>query len=247
MKKQKEMVKYWKTKDSVQAKVILLPEGHYGMQMEGEKYPFPGFPRGVLLFGNLSPLKHWIKNKIFNDSWRLLDEGKNIIPHIRNEALPYIWDLAEKTKYDMLPYEKLCPAVKEIYRAFTEVYNKTKSENVKKLRDVMCFILQEDDAYRFRVQWLFKFFKWSLFRKPILHVFDFALANLEHAEVVGDMKERQRLLRRVLLAILKDKRAYELFSMFMKELDFKKVKLSKADKYFFRAKYFKVDYPEDEY
>jgi len=48
-----EMVKYWKTQSSVQAKVT-EKDGVTIMIMEGEKYDFPGFPRGHLLFGKLS-------------------------------------------------------------------------------------------------------------------------------------------------------------------------------------------------
>ena len=70
---------------------------------------------------------------------------------------------------------------------------------------------------------------------------------MEHAEVVGDMKEKIVLLRRILLLILEDDTVLNLFNKFIKEVNWKKLKLSKADKYFFRAKYFKCDYPEWEY
>ena len=39
----------------------------------------------------------------------------------------------------------------------------------------------------------------------------------------------------------------DMFSRFLKEVNWSKVRLSRADKYFFRAKYFKVDYPEYQY
>ena len=70
---------------------------------------------------------------------------------------------------------------------------------------------------------------------------------MEHAEVVGDMKERIALLRRILTVLLKDEVIGALFDTFVKEVDWKKVKLSKIDKYYFRAKYFKVDYPVYDY
>ena len=244
------MVKYWKTKEAVGAKVIKAKEGHYIMQMEGEDYPFPGFPRGVLLFGQLSPLKHNIKNKIFNEAWKMLENGESnftIMRYLKEKALPEIYEIAEKTKYDMLPYEKMCPAVKEIYRALTVVYEKTGSLHTKKLRDILCFILNEDDAYRMRVQWVFKFFRFKLFRKNYSKIFSYGLSMLENAEVIGDMKERQRLLKRILMFVLEDQRIKECFDIFIKEVDWKKIRLTKADKYFFRAKYFKVDYPEYQY
>lgn len=240
------MVKYWMTQESVEAKVYQSKEGHLEMQMQGEKYPFPGYPRGSLLYGQLSPLKHNIKNKIFNHIWAELDKNTplvQIISELKQQILPEIFELGQKTKYDRVPYEKLVPPVKEIYRAMTKIENG--SEKIKNLKEILCFILQEDDAYRMRLQYIVKFFpKWW---KPSIKHFDFGLSMLEHAEIIGDMKERQRLLRRVLGAILKDESIRTKFDALLKEIDWEKLKLTKADKYFFRAKYFKVDYPEYKY
>lgn len=230
------MVSYWKTKDAVEAKVMVMPEGHMVMQMEGEKYPFPGHPRGMLLYGKLSPLKHQIKNKIFNEAWALLEAGtpdEEIRSHLA-AAWEEIYILAETTRYDQVPYERLTPPVKELYRSMTKVGVD------HRLRDIIVFILQEDDAYRMRFQWLVKFF--PKFGRPTLKHFVKSLYMAEEAEMVGDMKERQRLFRRIFLFQIGPT-----FMAFLKETDWKKVGLTKADKYFFRAKYYKVDYPEYEY
>jgi hypothetical protein len=63
-----EQVQYWKTKESIQAKVTHAKDGSQIMWLEGEKYPFPTYPRGYMLFGSLSKLKHEIKNQVFNDN-----------------------------------------------------------------------------------------------------------------------------------------------------------------------------------
>lgn len=229
------MVKYWKTSDAVEAKVYKTKAGHYEMQMDGEDYPFPGYPRGSLLYGKLSPLKHWIKNKLFNDVWKLLDEGGDVQNHVRNVAYPYIYDLAEGCKYDMVPFEGLVPPVKEIYNNIPN----------EKWRDIITFIFQEDDAYRMRFQWMAKFM--PRFRKPTFKDFDYALEMLEHGEVIGDMKERIRLIRRVLNALYQDPAHKKDWDTFLQNINWNKVKLTEADKYFFRAKYFKVDFPEYQY
>ncbi len=243
-----ECVQYWKTKMAIKAKVTTAEDGSYMMWLEGEKYPFPGFPRGALLFGTLSPMKHIIKNFIFNDTWALLEEGKDkeAIERIKNEGLDKICKLAEEAKYDMLPPERTCPAVREIYRAFTVVAEGLEGKRkyqVEMLRNAMCYVLQEDDGYRFRAQWTFKFFPKWLF-KNYLKQFVYALEMIEHAEIVDDMKERMRLLRRVLKLILSDPTIQKLFNQLFDEMDWKKVRLSKADKYYFRAKWFKCDFPE---
>ena len=232
------MVSYWKKNDSVEAKVTRNKDGHYEMWLQGEKYPFPGYPRGSLLYGKLSPLKHQIKNKIFNEAWRMLEEK---VPEVEikaylEKAWQEIYNLAEETKYDMVPYEKLNPPVKELYRAMTKVGIDAR------LRDVLVFIFQEDDAYRMRFQFIAKFFpRWS---KPTLRDFEKGLGMLEHAEMVGDMKERERLFKRIFLFMVKDSK---IFDNFLQEVDWKKVGLTKADLYFLRAKYFKADYPEYSY
>lgn len=239
-----EMVKYWKKQESIQAKVTKAPDGSTVMYMEGEKYPFPGFPRGYVLFGHLSKIKHEIKNQIFNESWRKLTIGveeKEIIKDIKKILLEVIPKLAEQSKYDMLPPSAMSPAVREIHRAWTKV-----SPETWQIRDYLCFILQEDDAYRWRVGWLPQWFSWLMKLNP-LKSFDFALGMLEHGEVVGDMKERARLLRRVLMLALEDPKIRGQFVALFREINWKKVRLTPGDKYHFRGKYFKVDLKYIEY
>lgn len=238
------MVQYWKTAESAQAKVTTGKDGSLVMMIDGEKEPFPGFPRGHLLFGKLSKLKHEIKNQIFNDSWKMLEDGKSpeeVMARVRKEVLPRIYQLSLQTKYDQVPIEKMCRPVKEIYRAWTKV-----APGSANLRDILCLILQEDDSYRFRVQWIVTYFGWLRYFNPV-KAFDRALAVLEHGEVIDDMKERQRLLRRILGTLLKDPHMKMRFEQFMREVDWNKVKLSKADKFHFRGKYFKVDLDKFEY
>lgn len=255
-----EMVSYWKTKQSVEAKVTKSLDGSTVMYMEGEKYPFPGFPRGHILFGPLSKLKHEIKNQIFNESWRKLEEGapkEKIINDIKKIILEGIKvkdtskigsreyqegeDCFEIMKYDMLPVRAMSPAVREIHRAWIKV-----SPQTSKLRDILCFILQEDDAYRWRVLWLAEWFGWFIKWKPVKS-FDYALSMLEHGEVVSDMKERARLLRRIVILTLEDKEISRQFIALFKEIDWKKVRLSKGDKYHFRGKFFRCDLKYIEY
>lgn len=142
--------------------------------------------------------------------------------------------------------------VREIWRAFTVLEKKYLSERIAIIKKAITYIMQEDDGYRFRLQWIIQIFNPSswwfkiLFRNPIRD-FDLALQELENAEVIGDMKERQRLLRRILMVALKDPSVKDLFNQFCKEIDWNKLKLSKADKYHFRGKYFKVDLDKFEY
>lgn len=235
---------YYKTRDSARARVSYAKDGAVQMEIEGERYKMPGFPRGQLLdktyskekYSNLSKLKHTIKNKVFNESWQKLEDGiehSEIIGNIKSTLFEEIVELFKLSKYDVLPLFRMCTAVKEIHRAWTVV-----SPHSWQIRDYLCFILQEDDAYRMRVQWLVEWFEWP---KDPIKSFDYALSQLEHGEVIGDMKGRVRLLRRILMLMLTDKSIKKQFIAFFHEIDWKKIRLTKADKYYFRGKYFKVD------
>ena len=272
------MVEYWKKSDSIGAAITRDDNGAIIMKMgsgdKKEKYVFPGYPRGHLLFGTLSKLKHEIKNQIFNQSWAMLEEGKNhaeIIDNIKgiiNGGIPIKdnstlagreYMLGEKcldiVKYDMVPWARMSMPVKEIWRAFTRLEEKSKGssqKSIKNLKEIITYILQEDDAYRFRFQWMIGIFNPSawwfkiLFRDPVKD-FELALDEMVHAEILGDMKGRIRLLKRILMLFLEDKNNQKLFREFCKEVDWNKVKMSEADKYHFRGKYFKVDLDRFEY
>lgn len=238
-----ECVRYWRYGEAVQAKVM-TEDGAIVMQMEGEKYRFPGFPRGYLLFGKLSKFKHEIKNQIFNWSWWELEKKrpeKEIINELKTVIFPRIFTMLEDQRLDIVPPEAMVPTVRELYRAWTVAAPGKKSYQ---LRDTLLQILQEDDGYRFRVQWLVTYFGW--FGDPIKR-FKYAMEMLEHGEIIEDMKERVRLWRRIFLMVLQDEQFKNAFLRFFEEVDWKKIKLSKADKYFFRGKYFRVDLDKFEY
>lgn len=168
-----EQVSYYKNKDAVHAKVVQNENGAMEMEIKGEKYNYPGFPRGHVLIGPLANLKHKIKNSVFN------------------QVFGEIEIMAKEMQYDMLPPEKMSPSVRELWKVLEELEAAEVVPDMKGrialIRKVLCFFLQEDDAYRFRYQWV------------------------------------------------------------MERLDLSKVKLTKADKYYFRGKYFKVDHDKFDY
>ena len=164
-----ESVGYWRRGDSAKAKIIHADDGSYQMQIEGEKYAYPGYPRGHVLTGPLATLKRKIKNAVFNE----------------------VFGEMEKHTTDMLPPERMVPAVRELWNKLEVLENAEVVEDMKArirlIKKVLCFFLQEDDAYRFRWQWV------------------------------------------------------------MEHMDMGKIRMTKADKYYFRGKYFKVDHDRFDY
>lgn len=239
------MVSYWKTKEYVEAKMT-TKDGATILVMDGEKYPIWGFPRGHLLipaskqYGPLSILKHQIKNRVFNETFEKLQTlpREQVIKEAK-QALKDCYEYLEPMRLDLMPPSKMCPSVREIYRALTKI------GCPEPLRDILTLILQEDDGYRYRVQWLAIW--WPLIKWNPVKIFDKGLKMLEEAEVIGDMKRKIRLLRTVLMLGLEDARIKELFISFFKEVNWRKVRITEADRYHFRAKYFKVDLDVLEY
>ena len=231
------MVRYWKTKDFVEAK-LTKKDGATIMVMEGEDYPMWGFPRGHLLipanekYGPLSKLKHECK-QICNRAWERLEEDrsrKQVIGLIKKE----LKELSlESLRYDLMPPSTMCPAVREIHRALTKV------GCPNDLRDILCLVLQEDDGYRYRVQWLAIWI--PFFRFNPVKILEKGLRMVERAEIIGDMKRRVKLLRTIIMLALEDKRIREMFLKFFKEVNWRKVRITEAERYHFRGKYFKAD------
>lgn len=261
-----DMVQYWKTRDTAQARVKRHPDGYQYMELENEKYPVMTLPRGYMLFGKLSKLKHVIKNGVFNDSWWALEKcvpEDEVISHAKEALFGEPMSIMEDLKYDMLPPEEFCPAVKEIHRAFTEVSKDLPEfdrEKVDFVRDVICFTLQEDDGYRFRVQDLAEYFapqRWYMklwarltgktYLQLVAILLGKAFDTMVHCEVIDDMKDRIKLLKRIILLGLNDKKIGTLFERLCRELNWKKIYLTKGDRFNFRGKYYKVDYRVLEY
>lgn len=253
------MVSYWKTRDHVEAK-LTTKDGATIMIMDGEKQPMWGFPRGHLLvpnnsrikdavtlderiekYGPFSVLKHEGK-QIFNEIWRKIDENvdsKTIIAEAK-EALDKL--PIEYLKYDLMPPQTMCPAVREIHRAWTKVAPSPRS---LRIRDIITLLLQEDDGYRYRVQWMAIW--WPIIRLNPVKILDKGLAMVEKAEVIGDMKKKIKLLRKGFSILLQDPRIKELFIKFFKEVKWSKVRITEMDRYHFRGKYFKCDLDIFEY
>jgi len=249
------MVKYWKKNDAVKAKVTTMPDGSLGMYMEGEDYPFPGFPRSHMLFGNyrgtghgpLSVLKHTIKNEIFNYAYYALERGdKDIVRHIKEVSLPKVYEITKDLEYDLLPPDKMFAGVRELWRAMSVLQARHPNKRLEPLKKTLCMVFLDDDAYINRLKWIIQIFNPSslinkiMFRNPIKDL-DLALQELEVAEVTGDMKGRIKLLRIGINLLLADKNIRSLFMELCKEMDWNKLKLTEADKYHLRAKYFKCD------
>lgn len=133
-----EMVKYWKRGETAKAKAFTREDGSMGLQIENEKRVFPGFPRGHVLTGSLANLKHKVKNLVFNQVFAEIEK------------------MAKEQAADMKPPEKMAPAVRHIWETFSKLEECEVVPDMKAritlIKKVLCFFLEEDDAYRYRAQ-----------------------------------------------------------------------------------------------
>lgn len=75
----------------------------------------------------------------------------------------------------------------------------------------------------------------------VRHMYE-TFEKLEECEVVPDMKDRIKLIKKVMCAFLSEDDAYRLRAqMFLDMIDQKKVRLSKEDRYYGRGKYLRID------
>ena len=102
------------------------------LHISGERYPLRGFPRHHVLHGPLAPLKRYVKNFIIEQMVK---------------CLPY-----------KIPDAQLVPPVRELARIFDLAIQAEDEPEMKRLmeqfKDAITMALNEDDAWRYRWQWM---------------------------------------------------------------------------------------------
>lgn len=132
------MATHWKMRDASKAKVVTRPDGSFGMKIEGEEKVYPGFPRGHVLTGPLAVIKKRIKDAVFNQVFAEIEK------------------MASDAKYDMKPPDKMAAPVRHVWETFEKMKECEVVPDMKArmalIQKVLCFFLEEDDAYRMRAQ-----------------------------------------------------------------------------------------------
>lgn len=110
-------------------KVEFPKEGGILTYLKGRKFPFPGFPHEKMV-ERMAFIKAMIPALVKGASYAI---GK-----------------------DRIKPDKYCRFVREIYRLFNLLIEREKGNELKnfwaQMRDVICMILEFDNAYRFRMQ-----------------------------------------------------------------------------------------------
>jgi hypothetical protein len=124
------MVSNQRVKDTAKVeRVEFPPEGGTFTYLKGHPYPFPGFPDKGMVESS-----RWIKK-----FWPAMISAAHSL-----------------LKSQLIKPERYSKPVKEIYRLFNILIEREKEEYQKtkwtQMRDVICHVLEFDNAYRFRFQ-----------------------------------------------------------------------------------------------
>lgn len=131
-KKEPNSVQYGEKGTKQEAQPIFNEkEGFTELHIKGEKYPLRGFPRHHVLHGPMVGLKRYLKNFVIEQLVK---------------CLPF-----------KIPDENLVTPVRELARVADLLIEAEDEPEMKhlmtQLKDAVTMTLQEDDAWRFRLQW----------------------------------------------------------------------------------------------
>src|SRR3990167_919928 len=201
--------------------------------MEGQEYPYKGFPLDTIvdkidLFKKftrnaLSGFYHSLKHK--NRLWLLtLIPAAWMFKSVIRAVIYTFYRIMERTRIKSIRYSD---SMRELYRAFS----KENSELRLQLRDMICMILEFDNAYRFRFQDISaEIDKDRLQKKPVkelLRLFEIAQSR-EKDQYLKDTWTLFKLLIRIYFRL--DKEMLFIVQDVLLDLDVEKTKLDEGDK-----------------
>ena len=131
---------------------------------------------------------------------------------------------------------RYCIAVRELYRTLDYApFNEDKKTKDLRLmlKDLLCMILEFDNAYRYRFQDVISEINLDAVKKNMIKEVNRLLDILSEREQTQDIKDTWTLLKLFFTYYLKiDKRVYSIIQNALFQLNIEKVKLDEGDKYY---------------
>lgn len=219
-------------------KVEFPSEGGVLSFQEGLEQPYRGFPFFEVVEkidlikkitrASLSGIYHSIRTK----KWLLL----TLLPSVWMfksliwAGIYALYRLIERTRIKPWFYSQ---AIRELYRAFSVPRQKEKPRTIElrlMLRDLICMILEFDNAYRFRFQdWIGELNKEALKKNPTKE-FGRILKIASQREKTQEIKDTWKLVKMFNFYLKFDFELKKMLKDILGELDIEKVKLTTEDK-----------------
>lgn len=227
-----------KPKDIMPLKKVEFPEsGGVLTYMEGMEHPYKGFPMFELV-ERIDMLKKLARNILsgiyaYFRGWRKI-KLVLLIPvarHIVWTAIYTGYRIVERFKIRPLVY---CTALRELHRAFSvpNPNEQVKDQEARfMLRDLICMLLEFDNAYRYRFQDLIvELDKERLRKKPIkelIRLFEIG----QRREKTQEIRDTWTLFKLAINLYLRlDRKMLKTIQNALLELDLEKIKLDEADR-----------------
>ena len=227
-------------------KVEFPVEGGILTYMEGNEYPYKGFPFAEfvdridtlkkLSRGFVSALFHSFKNKKFLLLLIFIPLSV-IFRHLVRAALYTFYRQVDRSKLKPIRY---CDAVREIHRIFSgfrEFEGENENELRLMLRDSICMLLEFDNAYRFRMQdVLIEIDQKKLKKKPIKEIVRL-FSILQQRELTQEIKDTWTLVKLMISLYLRfDRQLLKIIVDALSQVNKDKLKLSTEDVYYCRKR-----------
>ena len=223
-------------------KVELPISGGVLTYMTGNEYPYRGFPFHEfvdkidfikkLSRGVLSGLFHEVKR--VNRLWLI-----TLLPAIwffKPLVYSAIYSFHRLIVRSRIKPDKYSEPIRELHAAFSydDYLEDGKTRQLSQwLKDILCMILEFDNAYRFRFQDVIEELDKENLKKNPLNELDKFLTSMQSRELGQDIKDTWYLLRLFCKFYLRfDRRMRNIITDTLYRLDLTKLKLSDDDKYF---------------
>lgn len=235
-----------KPKDSAVLQRVEFPEkGGIMTYMEGHKEPYQGFPffefvekidlLKKIVRSGLSGMYHSLKKR--NRLWFL-----TLIPSVwffKTFVYSSIYTAYRIVERFKIRRKRYSPSMRELHRAFSKEQGETPWDRELRLmiRDILCMVLEFDNAYRFRFQDIvMEMDKKRLKRRPIkeLNRLLDIMSGREKEQTVKDSWKLLKLFVSIYLRI--DRKMRKLLVNVLLELDLKEIELTKEDKHYCRPR-----------
>lgn len=232
-------------------RVDFLPEGGVLTFYVNKKFPAKGFAIQDTV-DRLNILKKSFMNG-FKSLARMFKQNKikaaMFVLFFKKQAFEtargFVESFYEGMQPHMLKDNMWCQCVKEVRRTFDEVSKnsndkKLNKEFIEKLKSSLSLLLEFDDAYRYRFQWVLAQFNKE--ENVIKEIKRLLLLVAEH-EIEGEqypkkenrkyyrLRDRAVALSKIVTFLKLEKTTYRFIKEFIEEVDLKEIELSIEDKY----------------
>lgn len=222
---------------------VEMPEtGGVLTYMEGYDEPYKGFPfhEFVDKIDTIKKLSRGVLSSLFHDV-----KKRNKLQVALLVLVPWLFnDLLKGTIYAFhriiirfkIKELRYCDAVREVYRAMSERFPEETVESVEireRVRDLLCMVLENDNAYRFRFQDIIVELDKEALRKNPSKELVRLLSVMQTREKGQDVADTWTLLKTFLpMYLFVNTKVKKEIVRLLSGLDLEKVRLSKEDIYY---------------